>query len=91
MCRKYWHPVGNRKWTFAVDRGERTPEGKPIWWRLVYATDVNIRRHLKIKANANPFDPRWRAYFEERAVLKRVDPKIARFLRSKSVVQTGSA
>ena len=34
--------------------------------RLAYATDVRIRRHLKIKSDANPFDPAWRSYFDER-------------------------
>jgi RNA-directed DNA polymerase len=68
---RYWHHLGHRTWTFAADTGERTSEGKPIWLRLVYASDTGIRRHVKIKAEANPFDPRWRNYFEERAFFKR--------------------
>ena len=69
---RYWHHRGNRTWTFATTTGKRTSEGKPIWLRLVYATDTKIRRHVKIKAEANPFDPRWRDYFEERAFFKRL-------------------
>ena len=61
----------NRAWTFAAKTGKRTPEGKTIWTRLTYAGDTQIRRHIKIRRNANPFDPRWRRYFEERAFQKR--------------------
>jgi len=27
---------------------------------------VPIRRHLKVRAEANPYDPKWEVYFEER-------------------------
>jgi RNA-directed DNA polymerase len=70
IAQRYWHCIDRRIWTFAADTGERTPEGKPIWSKLVYATDTKIRRHVKIRAEANPFDPRWRDYFEERAFYK---------------------
>ena len=69
--KRYFHPIGNRSWTFAADTGERTPEGKPVWLRLVYASDTKIRRYVKIRANANPFDPHWQDYFKERAFLKK--------------------
>ena len=32
--------------------------------------DVPIKRHVKIKAAANPYDPRWEIYFEERIALQ---------------------
>ena len=38
--------------------------------KLVYAIDTNIRRHRKIKADANPYDPIWETYFEERLALQ---------------------
>jgi RNA-directed DNA polymerase len=68
---RYFHPIGPRQWTFAADTGKRTPEGKPIWLKLVYASDTKIRRHLKIRAEANPFDPDWQDYFAERAFRKK--------------------
>ena len=68
---RYFHTIGTRKWMFAADTGERTPEGKPIWLKLVYATDTKIRRHVKIRADANPFDPDWQGYFAERAFFKK--------------------
>ncbi|HTV39172.1 MAG TPA: group II intron maturase-specific domain-containing protein [Candidatus Sulfotelmatobacter sp.] len=53
----------NRAWTFAARTGKHKPEGTPIWTRLTYAGDTQIRRHVKIRRNANPFDPQWRTYF----------------------------
>ena len=60
-----------RAWDFAFQTGEQTSEGKPVWRRLVYASDTKIRRHVKIRQTANPFDPQCRAYFKERAFFKK--------------------
>jgi len=62
----------NRAWTFATKTGYQTPEGKPIWTRLVYAGETKIRRHIKIRKVANPFDPQWKSYFLKRAFQKKV-------------------
>jgi hypothetical protein len=64
--------VGRTRRTFAADSGERTPDGKPKLFRLVDPTETRIRRHVKVKSEANPFDPRWRDYFEDRAFFKRM-------------------
>ena len=66
---RYWHRLNGKK-VFAVDTGERTPEGKTVWLRLVNVTETKVRRHVKIKVAANPFDPQWRNYFEEREFFK---------------------
>ncbi len=42
-----------------------------VWLRLVYAGETKIRRHVKIRKNANPFDPQWRDYLAERAFQKK--------------------
>ena len=60
-----------RTWTFAAKTGEHKPDGSPIWNRLTYAGETPIRRHIKIRRNANPFDPQWRSYFEERKFQKK--------------------
>jgi RNA-directed DNA polymerase len=60
----------NRAWTFAAKTGKHKPDGQPIWARLTYAGDTQIRRHVKIRRNANPFDPQWRPYFAERKFQK---------------------
>jgi RNA-directed DNA polymerase len=59
-------PLRNRAWTFATQTGQRTPDGQPVWLRLAYAGETKIRRHIKVRKDANPFDPSWKSYFEER-------------------------
>jgi RNA-directed DNA polymerase len=63
----YFPALRNRAWTFATKTGQRTSDGQPIWKRLVYAGETKIRRHVKIRQDANPFDPQWKSYFLERA------------------------
>ena len=69
IASRYWHRLGDRK-VFAADTGKRTSDGQTVWMRLVNPAQTAIRRHVKIKADANPFDPRWRDYFEDRVFLK---------------------
>ena len=87
VARKYWHSLNGRKWTFAADTGKRTKDGKPIWLRLVSPADTKIVRHRRIKVEANPFDPNWRPYFEDRAVFKKFGVHLH---KSKSVVKPAS-
>lgn len=67
----YFPTRRNRAWTFATKTGQQTPEGKPLWTRLVYAGETKIRRHIKVRKIANPFDPQWKSYFLERAFQKK--------------------
>ena len=71
MKKRYFPAQGNRHWTFAADTGKRTPEGKLIWKSLVYASNTKIKRHVKIRRDANPFDPQWQPHFKERAFRKK--------------------
>ena len=70
VFQRYWQPLGGEK-VFAADTGKRMPGGKPLWLKLVNPTEIGIRRHVKIRAEANPFAPCWRAYFEDRAFFKK--------------------
>lgn len=70
IIQRYWHSIGGKN-VFAADTGKRMSNGKPIWLRLVNPVEISIRRHVKIRGEANPFDPRWRAYFEDRAFFKK--------------------
>jgi len=38
--------------------------------KLVSTAKIPITRHLKVKASANPFDPKWERYFEKRLETK---------------------
>ena len=60
VARKYFHLVGTRSWSFSTELAS----GKML--SLIYATDTKIRRFLKIKSEATPFDPKWESYFAER-------------------------
>ena len=70
VMQKYWHQINGRN-EFAADTGQRTPDGKVVWRKLYKTTDTSIRRHPKIRGEANPFDPSWGAYFEDRAFFKK--------------------
>jgi RNA-directed DNA polymerase len=61
---RYFRTEGNRTWVFAASINTR--EGAPTVIRLVNASDTKIQRHVKIRGEANPFDPKQEAYFEDR-------------------------
>src|SRR5262249_299285 len=61
---KYFRPRHGRTWTFVGTRVDRI--GKPYELTLVRAGDTPIKRHVKVKGAANPYDPQWEVYFEKR-------------------------
>jgi RNA-directed DNA polymerase len=61
---RYFHREGARNWVFGIK--QRSAGGTVLGSKLVRAADTPIRRHTKIKADANPFDPDWELYFEKR-------------------------
>ena len=71
---KYFKTTGNRKWGFAAENREKlNPNGKPLVISLFHAVDIPIKRHIKIKGEANPFDPQFETYFEDRMTSKMRD------------------
>jgi RNA-directed DNA polymerase len=62
--RKYFKTVGRRTWTFSGEVAGEAGGRKSI--HLVYATNTPIRRQVKLRAAANPYDPQWEVYFEQR-------------------------
>jgi len=61
---RYFTTVGTRRWVFS---GEvRGPAGQRQAVRLYAAHSLPISRHTKIASGANPYDPRWDLYFEQR-------------------------
>lgn len=57
---KYFHSIGSRRWVFAAKAKDGTMK------ELIRAADTKIVRHAKIQKEANPYDPEWDLYFEER-------------------------
>ena len=70
--KRYFHSLDSSTWVFAVDTGERLETGQIIWLRLVRTVRIPIQRHVKIRGDANPFDPEWDDYFEDRAFFKKL-------------------
>jgi RNA-directed DNA polymerase len=61
---RYFIQQGGRNWAFGMKvKGE---DGKERLVKLALASDTPIRRHTKIKGEANPYDPQWEQYFENR-------------------------
>jgi RNA-directed DNA polymerase len=57
----YFPNHSGRQWVFTGTVAGT--EGKPRTVRLFSAAAVPIRRHTKIRAGANPYDPAWEDYF----------------------------
>jgi len=71
IAERYWHRLGRRRRLFAVLAGSDAQRSRSVVARLVDPTETPIRRHVKVKSDANPFDPNWREYFENRKRLDR--------------------
>jgi len=66
---KYFRSHKARNWIFF---GEGDKSSKWEAW-LYTAARTSIRRHVKIRGEANPYDPAWEMYFEKRLGVKMKD------------------
>jgi RNA-directed DNA polymerase len=63
---KYFRSHKGRNWIF-FGEGDRSSK----WEAWLYtAARTSIRRHVKIRGEANPYDPAWEVYFEKRLGVK---------------------
>jgi RNA-directed DNA polymerase len=62
--KKYFRSDNGNNWVFFGQIVR--PKGKLQDVRLFRTATVPIRRHIKIKGDANPYDPQWEPYFETR-------------------------
>jgi RNA-directed DNA polymerase len=67
LIQRYWTAAG-RKWVFAV-RSRR--KGKPCVYQVLRLCSIGIRRHIKVRADANPYMPEFSNYFWERKHIKK--------------------
>ena len=72
--KKYFQRVGDRAWVFSGTIRDNAGKTWPI--RLMQAAGVKVLRWVKIRSEANPYDPRWEPYLEGRMVWK-VDHTLA--------------
>jgi RNA-directed DNA polymerase len=60
---KYFYSRGARNWVFSgMHNGQER--------NLFQASSIAVSRYVKIKGEANPYDPAWAAYFERRTGIK---------------------
>src|SRR6266513_798748 len=61
---KYFEQHGGRNWSFVGEMYD--DQGQPHKVRLLLARDTPIQRHVKVRSDANPYDPANETYFEKR-------------------------
>lgn len=66
--KQYFRVKGMNRWIFSVKTKNRN--GKYYFLDLFEAAQLPIRRHIKIRAEANPYDPKYTEYFSKRERLK---------------------
>jgi RNA-directed DNA polymerase len=62
--RKYFCAVNGKNWVFFGNVNEETGKQRKAF--LYSAAQTPIQRHIKIRAKANPYDPAWEVYLEQR-------------------------
>lgn len=68
---RYFGIYRNHDWTFCGEQRTEHGERRTRW--LARAAFTPITRHTRIQAAANPYDPAWEVYFEERQGVKMAD------------------
>lgn len=71
---KYFRHNGSRNWIFYA---KAKAQGKSKYLDLIHAAKMPIKRHVKIKGSANPYDPSYREYFNNRKIRKIISYKAA--------------
>ena len=66
--KKYFQRAGDRDWVFTGVIFDSEGKAWPI--RLMKAAGVKVLRWRKIRSEANPYDPAWELYLEERMAWK---------------------
>jgi len=65
---KYFISDMDQKWVFFGVVKDKQGQTKRV--KLIKAASVPIQRHTKVDGKANPYDPAWETYFEERLGVK---------------------
>ncbi len=66
IVEKYFTTFKGDNWRFHCMTKDKKGKQKPLY--LKKARDTKIRRHVKIKSEATPFDPRYKEYFITRVM-----------------------
>ena len=82
MKKKYWLN-GSKPWNFSTTVKDK--KGHSGLYELFKASSISIVRHVKIKGDANPFDPEYKEYFRNRRACKKLWPNSVPDMRSTAV------
>src|SRR5262249_13243089 len=66
--KKNYQCRGGRNWVLFGQLPQRDGRTQEIW--LFHAAGMPIKRHSQIRGEANPYDPHWEAYFDQRLGVK---------------------
>jgi RNA-directed DNA polymerase len=77
---KYFTQRGNDRWVFHGKVVDKQGQWHPVY--LYKTAQTGIRRHIQVRGDANPYDPAWEVYFEER-----LSQRMADTLASRKAVQ----
>ena len=69
--KRYFKHIDTRQWCFAA--ASRTSTGEKTLTQLLLAGQTPIKRHTKIQGAANPYDPQYEVYFEQRRCRRMLD------------------
>ena len=70
MKQRYFRTVGNQQWYFYGEIKRREHKQGMQQITLQKLGDIPIKRHVKIQGAANPYDPTWEEYFDQRLGLQ---------------------
>jgi RNA-directed DNA polymerase len=68
-CKKYFRSQGLQRWIFCAEVKDK--KGNKTFLDLFKAVHVPIRRHVKVKADATPYDPEFKEYFLNRRRIRK--------------------
>jgi RNA-directed DNA polymerase len=69
--RRYYATLGGNHWRFFGEIKDTQGQSRKVW--LYHLPSIPIKRHTKIRNEANPYDPKWEVYFEARLGVKMAD------------------
>jgi len=68
---KYFHTVGENNWTFSTEDG----------LTLTSHQDTPIKRHVKVKGKASPYDGDWAYWSNKRGTYPTTPPRVSKLLK----------
>jgi RNA-directed DNA polymerase len=78
IMKRYYRVKSNHSWTFHAVVANK--DGKKVYKDLMMARLIKIIRHVKIRVEANPYDPDWNEYFVNRKSVRRNSTRESRLI-----------